>query len=94
MDVDRGGMQGFMTHKRFYGKQIGSVFIQVSAKSMAEGMTGEPPFPAQPVLVCMDMPGKEKGVNGPVLSVLLGEKISPGLSVLKPVLGKQVKSGC
>lgn len=91
MDVDRGGMQGFMTHKRFYGKQIGSVFIQVSAKSMAEGMTGEPPFPAQPVLVCMDMPGKEEGVDGSVPAALLWEKISHRPAAFKPVPGQQIQ---
>ena len=56
VDVDRGGLQGFMTHKSFYGKQIRSVFIQVCTKSMAEGMAGKPVFPAQSVLMGVDVP--------------------------------------
>lgn len=83
-----------MSQQSFNGKQVNAILIQMGAKSMPERMTGEPAFPAEVVLMGMDMSGKEKGVNGPVLSVLLGEKISPGLSVLKPVLGKQFKSGC
>ena len=55
VDVDRGGMQGFMSHKCFYGKQIRTVFIQVCTKSMAEGMTGKPALPPQSVFVGMDV---------------------------------------
>ena len=83
-----------MSQQSFNGKQVNAILIQMGAEGMPERMTGESAFPSEAVLMGMDMPGKEKGVNGPVLSVLLGEKISPGLSVLKPVLGKQVKSGC
>ena len=83
-----------MSQQSFNGKQVNAILIQMGAESMPERMAGEPALPAKAVLMGMDMPGKEKGVNGPVLSVLLGEKISPGFSVLKPVLGKQVKSGC
>lgn len=56
MDVDRGGQQGFMPHKSFYGKQIRTVFIQVCTESMAERMTGKPAFPSKPVLVGMNVP--------------------------------------
>jgi len=56
VDIDGGGMQGFMPHKSFNGKQVCAVFIQMCAKGMAEGMAGKPAFPSQPVLMGMDMP--------------------------------------
>ena len=56
VDIYRSGIQGFMSHKSFYGKQIRSIFIQMCTKSMAEGMAGKPAFPAQPVLVGVDVP--------------------------------------
>lgn len=49
-----------MPHKSFYGKQVGSVLIQVGTKGVAEGMASKPVRPSQPVLVGMDMPGKKK----------------------------------
>lgn len=55
MDINSGGRQRFMSHKRFYGKQVGSVFIQMGTKSMTKGMTGKPAFPSEPVLMGMDV---------------------------------------
>lgn len=75
------------------GKQVNAILVQMGAESMAERMAGEPALPSQPVLMGMDMPGEEKGVNGPVLPVLLREEIAPWPSAFKPVLGKQVESG-
>lgn len=45
-----------MSHKSPDGKQVSPIFLQMCTKSMAEGMTGEPVFPAEPFLVGMDMP--------------------------------------
>ena len=56
VDINRGGMQGSMPHKCFYGEQVCSIFVQVCAKSVAEGMAGKPARPTEPVLMCMDMP--------------------------------------
>ena len=78
------------TVKRLNGKQVNAILIKMGAKSMPERMTGKSVLLAQPVLMGMDMPGKEKGVNGPVLSILFGEEKFPGLSALKPVSCKQV----
>ena len=49
-----------MSHQGLYGEQVHAVLIQVGAKSMAERVAGKPALPAQSVLMCMDMPGKEK----------------------------------
>lgn len=82
-----------MSHQGLYGEQVHAVLIQVGAKSMAERVAGKPAFPAQSVLMRMDMPGKEKGIDGPVLPVLFREEVSPGLSAFKPVLCQDVKGG-
>ena len=93
VDIDRGGMQGFMSHKSFYGKQIRSIFIQMCTKSMAEGMAGKPALPSQPVLVGMDVPREEEGINRSVLTALLREEISHRTVTFKPILCQKVK-GC
>ncbi len=80
-----------MPHQCFNGKQVHAVFVQMGAEGMAEGMAGKPVLPAQPVLMGMDMPGEEEGVDGPVFPILLWEEVSPGLPVCKPVLCQQVK---
>lgn len=80
-----------MPHKSFYGKQVGSVLIQVCTKGMAEGMAGKPVIPSHPVLVGMDIPGKEKGVNEAVFSVLFWKKETHWSAAFKPVLSKKIK---
>lgn len=80
-----------MPQKSLYGKQVHTVLIQMGAKSMAEGMAGKPVLPPQPVFVGMDMPGEEKGINGPVLPVLFREKKAFGPAVFKPVPGEQAE---
>lgn len=47
MDIDRGGIQGFMAKQRFDGEQIRSIFVKMGTKSMAERMAGEPMFQAK-----------------------------------------------
>ena len=81
-----------MSQQGLYGKQIHPVLIQMGAESMAEGMAGKAAFPAELVLMGMDMSGKEKGINGPVLSVLFREEVTPWFPICKPVLREQVKS--
>ena len=56
MHIDGSGRQRLMSHKSLNGKQIHAVLIEMGSKSMAEGMAGNPVFPAQPVFMCMDMP--------------------------------------
>ena len=43
-----------MSHKSLYGKQVNPILIKGSAKSVTERMTGNPAFPSQSVLMCMD----------------------------------------
>lgn len=82
-----------MSKESLDGKEVGAILIEVGAKSMAEGMAGEPVFPAEAVLMGMDMPGKEKGINGPVFPVLLREEKAAGSAVSEPVFGEQVECG-
>lgn len=56
MDIDNRGINGFMAHKCFYGKQVRTIFIKVGTKGMTEGMAGEPFFPSKPALMFMDVP--------------------------------------
>ena len=64
MDTKNRGIQGFMSHKSFYGKQIRTVFIKMCAKSMAERMAGQSFGPSEPPLVFMNVTGQIKGING------------------------------
>lgn len=54
-------------------------------------MAGKPVIPSHPVLVGMDMPGKEKGVNEAVFSVLFWKKETHWSAAFKPVLSKKIK---
>ena len=60
---------------------------------MAERMAGDTLRPAQAAFMCMDVPGKEKGVNGFVPAGLFWEKVTSGAPALEPVLGKNVEGG-
>lgn len=80
-----------MSHESLYGKQVNSVFIQMGAKSMPEGVAGNPALPSKSVLMGMDMSGKEKRINGSVLPILLWEEITGWFPVGKPVLCQQIK---
>ena len=53
VDIDCGGIQGLMSHKSFYGKQVCSVFIQMCAKGMTEGMAGKSLFPTKSLFMSM-----------------------------------------
>lgn len=82
-----------MSHKGFNGKQARSVFIQMCAKSVSEGMAGKPALPAEPAFMGMDMVGEKESINGSVLSVLFWEEISHRSTAYKPIPGQKVKSG-
>ena len=93
MNVDRGGIQGFMSKQSFDGEQVRTVFIKVCAKSVPERMAGETFFPAKTAFVLMDVSGKEKSVNGSGRVELFREEPAGRPPVLKPVLGKEVQGG-
>ena len=44
MHINGGGLDGFMSHEGLDGEQVHPVFIQMGAKSMAEGVAGKPPW--------------------------------------------------
>lgn len=91
MDIKNRGIQGFMSHKSFYGKQIRTVFIKMCAKSMAERMAGQSFGPSEPPLVFMNVTGQIKGINGSGRIKLFREKPSFWAAVLKPVFRKKIK---
>lgn len=55
MNIDRSGDQGFMSEDCFDGQQIGTVFVKMSAQSMAERMAGESFRSAQTFFMPVDM---------------------------------------
>ena len=92
MDIDDGGMDGLMAQEGLDGEQVRAVLVKMGAESMPKGVAGDTLRPAQAAFVCMDMPGKEKGVNGLIPAGLFGEKVSHGTPAFEPVLCKDVKS--
>ena len=93
VDINGGRIQGFMPEERLDCEEVGAVFVQVSAEGMPERMAGEPSGPTEAVLMGMDVPGKEEGVDRPVLPILLWEEIAHRLSAGKPVLSQDVQGG-
>jgi len=91
MDVKGGGIKGSVSHQGFNSKQVHPVFIKVGSECVTERMAGKPAFPAEPVLMGMDMPGEEESVNRPVLPILFREEIAHWLFIGKPILSEQVK---
>ena len=55
------------------------------------GVAGDALRPAQAAFVCMDVPGKEEGVDGLVPAGLFREKVSHGTAAFEPVLCQDVK---
>ena len=91
MDINRGGIQGFMSKDSLYCQQVSAVFIKVRTKGMPERMAGDAPRPSQAVFVFMDMPGKEKGVNRAAGISLLREEPSAGAAAFEPVLREDIE---
>ena len=89
--IERGRIQGLMTKERLDGEQIRAIFVEVCAERMAKRVASEPPWPSEAILMSMDVPGEEKGINGFILAVLFWEEVSHGFSIGKPVLRKNVK---
>lgn len=87
MDVNEGGMQGFMPHQMLNCKQIRTILIKVGAKSMTERMGGQPVFPSKPCFVLGYPAHNIEGTAGSAF-IPLGEKepvVRPAIS--KPVFG-------
>lgn len=78
MDVDGSGIDAFMSHKGFEGKQVRPVLIMISGKSMPESMAGKAVFPSQFLLVGTDVIWDTLVVDGPGRISFLWEKEIPG----------------
>ena len=55
MNIDRSGIQGFMSENRLDGQQIGTVFVKMSLQCMTKRMTGDPSGPAKTFFMLVDM---------------------------------------
>lgn len=75
------------------GQEVSTVFIKMGAKCMAEGMAGKALFPAKAALMCMDVSGEEKGIDGFIFAPLFRKEPVSWFSISKPILCEQVKSG-
>lgn len=75
-----------MSKESFNGKEIGPVFIEMRAKSMAERMAGDPWFPAQETFLVVYVAGKEKSINGLSWIILLWKEPADGSAGSAPVL--------
>ena len=78
VDVDGSGIDAFMSHKGFEGKQVGSVLIMISGKSMPKSMAGKAVFPSQFLLVGTDVIRDTLVVDESGRIPFLCEKESPG----------------
>lgn len=78
MDVDGSGIDAFMSHKGFEGKQVRPVLIMISGKSMPESMAGKAVFPSQFLLMGTDVIWDTLVVDGPGRISFLWEKEIPG----------------
>lgn len=80
-----------MSKECFNCQQVGPVFVQVGAKRVAEGMTGDARFPAEAPFLFMDMPGEIKRINGFAGAVLFWKEPAGGSAAAQPVLGEDVQ---
>ena len=71
-----------VSHERFQSEQVGSVFIMVGGKSMAECVTGKTVLPSEFFFVCKDKAGDTLVIDGSVRFFLLWKEpvFRPGTS--------------
>ena len=78
MDIEQGRIQGSVPHKVFDSQKVSPVFIEMGAKGMAEGMAGEPVFPAKGIFMGPHMTADIKSINGTGRICLFREKPPEG----------------
>ena len=95
VDVNSGGIDGFMAHKGLNGEQIRPIFIQVSGKGVAEGMGSKPVFPSQAEFMLPDMGRHVLAAYGddpaPASGLVGREKPVHGPAAGEPVLCKDIQ---
>lgn len=67
-----------VSHERFQSEQVGSVFIMVGGKSMAECVTGKTVLPSEFFFVCKDKAGDTLVIDGSVRFFFCGKSQSFG----------------
>ena len=92
VDIEQGRIQGSVPHKVFDSQKVSPVFIEMGAKGMAEGMAGEPVFPAKGIFMGPHRTADIKKYQWDGKDLSVREK-PPGWSIVcKPVFGKDIKS--
>lgn len=91
MDIDRGGIQGFMSKQGLNGKQVCAILIKVCTKSMPERMTGETVLPPEFSFFGRDKLIDRTGSHGTGRVVTVGEKEPGGSAIFKPVTRQNIK---
>ena len=94
MDIDESGVERLVSHKVLDSQKVSSVFIEMGTKGMAEGMAGDPVFPAEGLFVGPHMPHDIKRVNRPGRIRLLRKKPVVRAAIFKPVLGEDIRAFC
>lgn len=90
MDIDCGRSQRLVPKVSLDGQKIRTVFIKVCSKRMSEGVAGNASGPSKPVLMFMDVAGKEKGIDRSFRIKLFWEKPAFWPVILEPVIRKDV----
>lgn len=55
MNIDGRGMKRFMSKQSLNSEQVGAIFIEMSSKSVTEGMAVKAMLPSESVFMLMDM---------------------------------------
>ncbi len=91
MDIDRRGIQGFMSKQGLNGKQVCAILIKVCAKSMPERVAGETVRPPELSFFGGDKLVGRIGSHGTGRIVTVGEKEPGRPAVFKPVTRQDIK---
>ena len=92
MDIDRRGIQGFMSKQGLNGKQVCAILIKVCAKSMPERVAGETVRPPELSFFGGDKLVGRIGSHGTGRIVTVGEKEPGRPAIFKPVTCQDIKS--
>ena len=86
MDIDQGGIEGFVTHKILNGQQIRSILIEMGSKRMSERVAGDAVLPAEEILMFPHLPHDVEGIDGTGFVFRMREKPSGRSAGIKPVV--------
>ncbi len=91
VDIQQCRIKGFVSKQFFNGEKVGTAFVKMGAKGMAEGMTGEARIPAELAAVLDKTVGKGIRIIRFFRIAFLWEKPSGRPVTGKPIKGEDVK---